>query len=129
MRSQESKWAFCEMAGSICWFVMDSFWMEGSSSWVGIFAFPAVLFSLVAFLFIPKELSQILITLAMSCWLFMNLSWAINDLHQLSFFLSLAKVFRIFVVLSLIGSLVFSKFAQESGYEVIKHFRRLRITR
>ena len=129
MENREKYWSFFLMSSALCWFVMDLFfWMEKQFFGSVAFASCAVLLNLFAFFWIPKKVSDILITLAESFWLFGNVSWMINDFFGFEFFISLARIFRFCIILSLIGAFISSRFAQNTWQSTLSRFRRMRVT-
>ncbi|OGZ07397.1 MAG: hypothetical protein A3C93_03095 [Candidatus Lloydbacteria bacterium RIFCSPHIGHO2_02_FULL_54_17] len=122
---QDKKLAFCEMWGSLFWFLADACWLFEWKIPLLVFALPAIALNLFVFRFIQKTWANICVTASMNAWVFMNILWAWGDLDASPQFIVWAKAFCVFGLLCLLFSP--AKGYADAGNALGRYFRRFRI--
>lgn len=107
---------------SFAWFMMDSSWMLQEKEFSLIMILPTIL-SAIILCYIEKRRSITFINLAILSWICMNVSWMFSDILDLSYYLTMAKVFFgvgiLFILLAVMTS--------ENVSDTFSHFKRFRI--
>ena len=108
-----------ESAGSLFWFLMDGCWMW-DLSWAPYLAIPAILLHLPAAWQVRRNLAELMVSLAILCWLAMNAAWVVSDMLTVPSLMLPAKIFFLAG-----GAFISVALAIHTG--ALNHFRRLRI--
>lgn len=107
---------------SVTWFFMDASWMLQMREVSLAMIVPTILTGLVL-CYMEKRKNITFINIAILCWICMNVSWMFSDIHQVSSYLMIAKIFfctgLFFIVLAIATS--------EHISDTFSHFKRFRI--
>ena len=99
MNENESKSKVYTVLEIVCvffWFLLDGFWLLEWKALTYGFSALALATAAAMFVFIKRERVVVLIACADTCWLLLNVLWAVGDLSQIQQAIVAAKI--LFVV-------------------------------
>ena len=111
-----------DTVNSLSWFLMDACWMMGFFP-AAFLASPVVVLSGFLLCLIDRRPAFVAINIGIICWIFMNLSWMISDVHNKEAWLLASRCFFVLGVLGIGAAIYLSKNLRET----FSQFRRFRI--
>lgn len=75
------------------WFLLDGFWLLEWKHLTYVFSVIAIITAALMFWFIKKERVIVMVACADTCWLILNVFWAVGDLSKIPQALLTAKIF------------------------------------
>jgi hypothetical protein len=91
--SKSRAFTFLELLCVFFWFLLDGFWLLEWKFLTYAFSVVAIVTAFLMFWFIKKERVIVLVACADTCWLILNILWAVGDLSKIPQALLTAKIF------------------------------------